>query len=127
LLTSFQRLEGLADCPTDDLLKIAHSVLPKDDSSLQWSCPSAGVTDSVDSTLEEIYHGLVTRYEHRRNKAIRSNTDVWKDFERRLRSHHVLHLIRKTSVRSPMRKYEFDYAWRNHQPHIIAPVSLDAE
>ncbi len=26
-----------------------------------------------------------------------------------------------------MRKYEFDHSWRNHQRHIIAPVSLDAE
>jgi|SRR5271166_3109495 len=122
-----EQLEGLNESPTDDLLKIAHSILPKDDSSLRWSRPSAGVTDSIDSTLEEVYLGLVTRYEHRRTREVRSNIDVWKDFELRLRPHHVLHLISQTCVRSPMRKYEFDHSWRNHQRHIIAPVSLDAE
>jgi hypothetical protein len=121
-----ERLEVNA-CPDAELLTIAHSILPKDDSSLRWSRPSAGVTDSIESTLEEVYHDLVTRYEHKRTRAVRSNTNVWKDFEFRLKPHHVLHLISQTVVRSPMRKYEFDHSWRNHRRHIIAPVSLDAE
>jgi hypothetical protein len=127
LADRFERLERQESAPSGDLLEIAYSVLPRDDSSLRWACPSAGVTDSAESALEEIYHGLVTRYEHRKTRIARTNHDVWNDLELRLKPHNVLHLISKTIVRSPMRKYEFDHSWRNHQRHIIAPVSLDAE
>ena len=123
----FERLDVQESAPSGDLLNMAYSVLPRDDSSLRWSRLSAGVTESCDSTLDEIYRGLVARYEHKKARIVRTNRDVWSDLELRLKPHNVLHAISKTIVRSPMRKYEFDHSWQNDQRHIIAPISLDAE
>jgi hypothetical protein len=35
----------------------------------------------------------------------------------------MLRYVPKVSYQS----YQFNYAWQNHRPHIVAPVSLDAE
>jgi hypothetical protein len=44
-------------------MPLAHSVLPPDDSSLQWSEPGSGITEDPSATLESIYARMVTRYD----------------------------------------------------------------
>jgi Protein of unknown function (DUF3037) len=41
---------------------IAKSILPQDDSALQWSPSGGGVTDDPRKTLDEVYDLLVGRY-----------------------------------------------------------------
>ena len=41
------------------VMDIAWSVLPKDDSSLQWSSPGSGITDDLSKTAEDLYKKLV--------------------------------------------------------------------
>jgi hypothetical protein len=41
---------------------VANSLLPKDDSSLQWSAPGGGITDDPQRTLREVFDRLVGRH-----------------------------------------------------------------
>ena len=45
------------------VMPLAHSVLPADDSSLQWSEPGGGISDDPSGTLENIFSRMVTRYD----------------------------------------------------------------
>ena len=47
------------------IIEIATGILPKDDSSLQWSEPGGGFTENPAATLEELYSRLVEKYEQR--------------------------------------------------------------
>ena len=45
------------------VMEIAASILPRDDSSLQWSEPNGGFTEDPAATLEQLYTRLVEKYE----------------------------------------------------------------
>jgi Protein of unknown function (DUF3037) len=121
------RFESLEPKSGDDVLSIAQRVVPSDDSSLQWSTPRAGFAENPKAALERVFHCMVTKYDQKREKHVRSDQDLWHEFERRLRAHNVLHVLHPTTIRSPIREYHFNHSWRNGRPHILVPVSLDAE
>src|SRR5689334_20828162 len=63
-----QATRAVAELPLgnwNDAVAYAQSVLPKDDSSLQWSPLGSGVTDDPQRTLDELFERMVVRYEER--------------------------------------------------------------
>jgi hypothetical protein len=56
-----QSVLSFMDVPKS-VLEIAQSILPPDDSSLQWSEAGGGITDDPTTTLEAIYDRMVQRY-----------------------------------------------------------------
>ena len=67
------RIEELGDqfngeLPLSDAktaLDFAQSILPKDDSSLQWSPLGSGLTNDPSRTLEQLFDRLVSRYDEK--------------------------------------------------------------
>src|SRR2546428_975069 len=47
------------------VMDIAMSILPKDDSSLQWSEANGGITDDPAATFEQLFTRMVGEYEQR--------------------------------------------------------------
>lgn len=111
----------------DNLMEIAHTALPEDASSLKWSAISFGKTSDPVGASETIFREMVERYEKVKKKKVRTDDDLWTEFEVLLQGFKVVHHFHRTSVSSPLKSYRFDHAWRNECPHIIAPISLDAE
>ena len=66
-------LEGLPASVTD----LAQSVLPRDDSSLQWSPPGSGLSDDPSRTPEALFDRLVSSYDERPAKERRTDEEVW--------------------------------------------------
>src|SRR2546423_6540367 len=60
---------------------IAKSLLPIDDSALQWSAPGGGLTSDPQQTLKELFERLVTRHLKEHPPTRREDADVWKPFE----------------------------------------------
>jgi hypothetical protein len=128
--------ENLGDRMVDELplngkaknvMEIAFSILPRDDSSLQWSEMGSGLTDNPSATLEKIFNRVVLAYEQAQRASGRSEDDVWRKYRKDLEEKHVLSkLVRKTIV-SKLNDDEivFDHAWKNQQWHCIEPVSFD--
>jgi hypothetical protein len=61
------------------VMELAHSVIPKDDSTLQWAPMGSGLTSDPDATLEQLFERFVMKHEeigtvhHRNDEASEDN------------------------------------------------------
>ena len=107
------------------IMEIAHSILPRDDSSLQWSEPNGGITEDPGGTLDQLYTRLVEKYEHRAQLPSRLDDDVWKVFRKELETKQVLARMQPKRIIAKDYDHEFEHAWRNGVWNLYQPVSMD--
>lgn len=139
---SLRELLGFLVSRTDDLRKetcdslgreslsadaIAKTLLPIDDSALQWSAAGGGVTDAPQETLKEIFERLVARHLKAHPPTRRDDADVWKPFERELRQRDVLQRLQEKTLAVGELRHRFENAW--HPPggylRLLQPLSFD--
>ncbi len=106
-------------------LDLAHTILPADDSSLQWSPVGSGLTDDPSQTLEALFDRLVTRYDERPQAERRTNEDVWRKYKRNLEVRHVLKHLQPKKITVQDDEVEFEHAWKNGVWHCLEPLSFD--
>jgi hypothetical protein len=104
---------------------IASQVLPRDDSSFQWSAPGFGVSSNLEETLDELYERFVTRCDDREQQERRTDEDVWRRFKRDLESRHLLQHLHPKTISVKDDEIEFRHAWKNGTWHCLQPVSFD--
>jgi hypothetical protein len=119
------RDELLLDGLPASVMDLAQSVLPRDDSSLQWSPPGSGLSDDPSRTLEALFDRLVSSYDERPAKERRTDEEVWRKYRRSLESRQVLKHLQPHRITVQDDEVEFRYAWRNGVWHCLEPVSLD--
>ena len=107
----------------DAIMDLASRVLPRDDSSFQWSTPGSGVSTDLAKTLEELYERLITRYDSHEQPERRSDEDVWRDFKTGLETRHLLQHLRPKTFIVKDDEIEFRHAWKNGAWHCLEPVS----
>jgi hypothetical protein len=117
------------DLPLEELPKtvtdLAQKILPKDDSSLQWSAPGSGVTENLDEALQSLFERHVSRYDEKTESVGRSDDAVWTKFRRALEARQVLGKFRRKVISCKDDQIEFEHAWKNGVWHCLEPVSLD--
>ncbi len=115
--------EGLfkGDKTARDYARIA---LPPDDSSLQWSPVGAGLTADPQKTFDQLYQRFVARYD-RLSERRRSDEDVWRPVEAKLKEHGVNVELEPKCVRGSTDTVEFRHAWKNGRWHVYEPLSFD--
>lgn len=105
-------------------LQIAQSVLPADDSSLQWSPLGSGLTSDPASELDHLFSRLVSKYdepsEHRR-----SDADIWRPVRERLAKANLTSKLRSKVIRGSIDELEFKHAWKNGVWHCCQALSFD--
>jgi hypothetical protein len=101
------------------------AVLPRDDSSLQWSQEMGGLTANPERTLEELYFRFVERYEHTAARKGREDEDVWRPFKVALQTERVLGHLKPHLIQGSDYEYNFTHAWRNGLWNVYEPISLD--
>jgi Protein of unknown function (DUF3037) len=106
-------------------IEIAVSVLPRDDSSLQWTEVGSGITDNPSTTLETIYERMVDRYEQAPNEAKRNDEAVWRKYKHDLEQCHVIKYFSAKIIAAKDDEFEFQHSWKNQQWHCVEPVSFD--
>ena len=106
-------------------LDIAVSILPRDDSSLQWSEIGSGIAEDPSQVLESIFRRFVTRYDDRSVAQGRSDDDVWKKFKKTLEERNLTRVLRPKKITVQDDEVEFEHAWQNGIWHCLEPVSLD--
>jgi hypothetical protein len=122
-----ERLRGelsLETAPADAGV-LARSVVPHDDSSLQWGPVGGGLCDDPAQKLEELYTRYVTQFDDK--TALRSRTDdqVWSRFKRALDEKHVTSRLQPKKISVADDEIEFARSYQNQQWHCIEAVSLD--
>lgn len=106
---------------------IAKSLLPPDDSALQWSGPGGGVTDDPQQTLRELFQRLVARHLKAHPPTRRVDADVWKPFERELRQRNVLSRLQEKTLSVGELRHRFKTAWQPPGSYLrlLQPLSFD--
>lgn len=107
------------------VMEIAVSILPRDDSSLQWSEPNGGFTEDPAATLEQLYIRLVERYEQRAQLPSRNDDEVWRTYRKALETKQVLARLQPKRIVAKDYDHEFDHAWKNGVWNLFQPVSMD--
>ncbi len=104
---------------------IARSVLPSDDSAMQWSPVGGGRTEDPSRELENLYERMVMRYEERHAHEGRSDQEVWRNFKRSLEERRLLSLFQAKKISVQDDEVEFEHAWKNGKWHCLEPISFD--
>lgn len=110
-----------------DVLEILYKIVPKDDSSLQFSACGGGLTANPEKTIKELYERYVERYSEKPQHAARDDQEVWKIFKRPLEERHAAKYLQPHRIVATDYEYEFDHAWKNNQWRILEPISFDLE
>ena len=107
------------------VLEIAQSVLPKDDSSLQWSPAGSGRTDDPAQALEKLFKRMVMRYEEKQVSGARTDDDVWRHFKRDLEEKRILQHFQPKLISVQDDEIEFQHSWKNGKWNCLEPISFD--
>src|SRR5437870_7897264 len=107
------------------IMEIATSILPKDDSSLQWSEPNGGITEDPAATMEQLYTRMVEKYEQRVQLPSRTDDEVWRYYRKALETKQVLARLQPKRIIAKDDEYQFDHAWKNGCWNLYEPVSMD--
>jgi hypothetical protein len=103
--------------------ELVRRVLPKDDSSLQWSPPGGGFSSDLAETSRQLYARMVERYLHSGDVAGRNDEEIVKPFKARLKK--VAEKLQVKRIAAKDFDYKFNYAWKNAIWHLYEPVSFD--
>lgn len=107
------------------VIEIAQSVLPKDDSSLQWSTSGSGRTDDPAQALEKLFNRMVMRYEDKQVSSNRTDDDVWRHFKKNLEGQRILQYFQPKTISVQDDEIEFQHSWKNGKWHCLEPISFD--
>jgi len=128
------RFGKIADDISRDLLfedlppsvtEVAISVLPVDDSSLQWAPPGSGISDNLDEALDALYARFVGRYDRRPEHENRTDEEIWRAYRKQLEESQALKHLRPKRIAVQDDEIEFLHAWRNEVWHCLKPISFD--
>ncbi len=111
--------------PPRTITSLLATVLPPDDSALQFSTPGGGFTSDPEKTLNGLYHRYVEYYMSRPSYTSRNDDEVWKVFRKPLEEQHVIQLLKPKRIVAPDYEYEFERARKNEVWHTYEPVSFD--
>lgn len=104
---------------------LLNSVLPIDDSSLQFVKAGVGVTEDFDLTAQRLFERYVERYTQETIAPKRNDDDVWRSFRLSLDKTNVTrHLVPKRIIAKDF-EYEFERSWKNRIWHLYEPMSFD--
>lgn len=107
------------------LQTLLHKVLPKDDSSMQWSSVSAGLTLNLEEELALLFERYVSHYDAKIARERRTEQDIWKDFKKTLESFSLSEEFQPKRISVKDDEIEFQHSWKNGIWHCIEPVSFD--
>lgn len=107
-----------------DALYFARKIIGSDDSSLQWSPVSGGITGDIEKTFARVYDRMVVKYDGRSPKR-RTDDEVWRPVRALLAERGVdVELDEKTIV-GTTDDLSLKHAWKNGVWHAYEPLSFD--
>ncbi len=102
----------------------AESVLPKDDSSLQWSDIRIGICSDPKLTLDQLFHRMVTKYDERQEHG-RTDDDVWRPIQQEISARAISVPFEEKLITGTNDEITFQHAWKNGEWHCYEPLSMD--
>ncbi len=106
---------------------IAKTLLPPDDSALQWSAAGGGATDNPQASLRALFERLVERHLKAHAPTRKDDVDVWKPFEREFRRRDVLQRFQEKTLTVGKLTHRFENVWQPPGSYLrlFQPLSFD--
>ena len=101
------------------------SVLPSDDSSLQFIKGGVGISDDLAQTVESLFARYVEHYENGLDTVKRGDDDVWRSFRTSLDKKSLTTRLIPKRIIAKDYEYEFQRSWKNGVWHLFEPISFD--
>lgn len=120
-----KELGGLFSMP-DHLEKITSSILPQDNSAIQFTPVKYALDIELDAAVNDLYNQLVDKYmtAAKRNPSL-SDSDVWKEkYKEYFEQLNISNRLVKHTLHTTNDSFEFDKAWKNEVWHCYQPVSF---
>jgi Protein of unknown function (DUF3037) len=108
-----------------DAAGIARSVLPADDSALQWSPVGSGLASNFEQLLDRLFERLVAGFDDKPERNKRSDDDVWRPVRDKLDVAKIGVTLSETVIRGEVDELQFKHAWKNGVWHCYEAVSFD--
>ena len=105
------------------IAEVVTRVLPRDDSSLQWSEEFAGLTPSFEQSLEQLYQRMVNRYTQPIHARSKKENEVASIFLNGLGS--LADKLVSKKISNELSSHTFHHAWKNGRWNCYEPVSFD--
>lgn len=110
-----------------NLQELANSILPADDSAVQWSPVQNGLTRNPAEELDRLFARLVTHYEDLQQSRHRTDQDVWRAFSGPLKEKRVLEKLTEKKLVAKDFEHTFEHAWKNGVWNLYEPLAFDYE
>lgn len=106
---------------------ITSRVLPKDDSSFQFSDIKKELTLDSKTTAESLFNRLVLKHtKNTSNEHNMSDTQVWnKVYKEYFKKYNIDNIFTQGKFITKYDTFTFDHVWKNDIFHILAPLSLE--
>ena len=108
-----------------DAAVIARSVLPSDDSSLQWSPVGAGIAGDMQQLVDRLFQRLVGAYDDKVERTKKNDEDVWRPVREKLEQSGCAARLGKATIHGEVDELQFKHAWKNGVWHCYEPLSFD--
>jgi len=110
---------------SSDALGWGYSIVPPDDSSLQFHPGGGGITANPAEELADLFRRYVLMYGQRAERPSRTDEDVLRTFKQKLSEKNLLRHLQTKKIRTENYEHEFPVAWKNGTWHTCEPVSFD--
>lgn len=109
-----------------DLMALVYSIVPPDDSALQWSPLMGGITDDLARRVDELFDELVLRHEAKLGRERRDEQSMRRSIDKALAEAGLLNRVRRdVEVAGEDYEYSFYAGWSNGTLQVLEPISLD--
>jgi len=108
----------------ESVLSICNAVLPKDDSSLQWSRARSGKCNSLNKELARLFERFVS-YADDDTTQRKTEIDMWREFSRELQSRQFNSALEPHIIKTTDDQVEFQHSFKNGIWHCVQPISFD--
>jgi hypothetical protein len=121
-----EELRESLERPLKGIEDLAKEVLPRDDSSLQWSPAGAGFCENnLEQTSQRLFTRLVEQYADSGEQESRTDEEIARPFKTSLEKRKVAERVREKKIRAKDYEYDFQFGWKNSAWHLYEPVSFD--
>jgi len=111
----------------DTLDALLATVLPPDDSAVQFGPVQGGMAADLDAVFTDLYYRLVEAHIAPEEHLSRNEQDIWNLYSRPLRGREIIQLLRSTVIRTPKDDVELEHAWKNGHWKALQPISFDLQ
>ncbi len=112
---------------TSSLSQLLQSILPQDDSSLQWSDVRGGMHSDLNAVFERLYSLYIGQYEEKAKDEHRKDSDIWQQASSNWEGRRVVDRLMPKTVKSPITGLDvtFEHTFKNGTWHCYQPISFD--